>query len=168
MYKHMSWVLLGFWLALSSAVDRVNAQESSPTSSIQPRAAMPTTKLKNTVIVAGSSFVDLGAGFQPIDGPQDLECKSKRCTYEVDQNVQVSGSTDSNSWAICTQIDGVFMTAPNCPFLGLVPNGPYGAGSFVQTQSGLAKGPHQLRTFLYTEFGAELANYTLIYRVYKE
>jgi len=87
--------------------------------------------------------------------------------FEAHQNVQVRGTAVDNNWAICTQIDGVDMSEPYCPFLGQVPTTHYGAGSFTQSQTGLALGTHTLQTFIYTEYGADLGIYEITYRSYK-
>jgi hypothetical protein len=140
---------------------------SSHSTTVAPNAVVKQRVLKVTARSQGGGIVAVPSGFQPIDGVTTLHCPgTTTCTFEADQNVQVRGSTASNDWAICTQVDGAYMTQPLCPFLGQVPNGFFGAGSFVQTQTGLSPGNHTVRTFLYTDNGADRSIYTILYRVY--
>jgi hypothetical protein len=77
-------------------------------------------------------------------------------------------STSGNAWAICALIDGNYMSEPNCPYLGYIPNdGFFFANSFMQTASKLSPGSHTLKTQIYTSNGGTIENYALIYHVYK-
>ena len=155
------------------AAHHSSGSSASPTAStshstgVTPNAVVKQRVLKVTARSQGGAIVAVPSGFQPIDGVTTLHCPgTTTCTFEADQNVQVRGSTANNAWAICTQVDGAYMTQPSCPFLGNVPNGFFGAGSFVQTQTGLSAGNHTVQTFLYTDDGADRSIYTILYRVY--
>lgn len=136
-------------------------------------AAAPNTvtgpkKLLQTKFSYGNVNTTVGAGFQAIDAPFIFTCPgTSTCAYEVQQHVQVAGSTDGNLWAICTKIDGVDLSQPSCPFLGDIPNGTFGSGSFSQGASGIAHGQHTLQTFLYSSNGASIYNYRFTYSLYK-
>ena len=134
---------------------------------VSPNAVSGPKKLLQTKLSYGVGGA-VGAGFAAIDSPINFACPgTTTCAYEVEQHVQVAGSTDGNQWAICTQIDGTFLTQPSCPFLGTVPNGALGSGSFAQGASGIPHGAHTIQTFIYTEDGATVYNYQITYRVYR-
>ena len=128
--------------------------------------------LLTTFVSESNDSEAVPAGFQSIDAPTAFTCVAPghlhggTCTIEADQNVQVIGSTPNNAFAICTQVDGVFVGQPVCPFIGTVPNGSYGTGSFMQTGAGISPGPHTVQTFLFTTNGAVRSIYTLVYRLY--
>jgi hypothetical protein len=139
----------------------VKGQRVSPNTVSGPKKLLQT---KFSYGVGGA----VAAGYAAIDSPINFACPgTTTCAYEAEQHVQVAGSTDGNLWAICTQIDGSFLSQPSCPFLGTVPNGTFGTGTFTQGASGIAHGPHTIQTFIYTEDGATVYNYQITYRVYR-
>jgi len=125
-------------------------------------------RLFETWISEGNDLVSVGSGFQAIDNPITINCPaSNSCTFAAEQNLQVDGSVSGNRWAICTQVDGNFMSEPLCPFLGLVSSdGTFIAGSFVQTMHGLSPGTHTVQSFVYTDAGGSRSIYAIVYRVY--
>jgi hypothetical protein len=133
----------------------------------------PSAKLQTvgTIIESagpGAPTTPVGAGFQAIDSPVSLKCQSgKGCHFEAVQNVQVISSTANNRFALCTVVDGSFMSEPNCPYLDVLQNdGFFHSGSFVQSQSGIVKGFHTLQTFIYSDNGISIANWEIDYRAY--
>ena len=125
-------------------------------------------KLTATRFKYDAGTASLPAGFAPLHVPNTVSCPGPgACTFGFEEYVQIKGSTDSNSWAICMQVDGAFLSQPPCPFLGQVPNGPFGSGSFTQEKTGLAPGDHTFQTFVYTANGASRGIYNIIVRVYQ-
>lgn len=121
--------------------------------------------LKATRIATGVGTT-VPSGFQPIHDPIVIKCPGiGKCTYEAQQHVQVTGAVANNKWAILTQIDGSWILGA---YVGLVPdNGYYQGGNFVETKNGLAKGNHTVQTFVYSDSGLTVANWTIVYKVYK-
>jgi hypothetical protein len=159
--------MLAVWGGIGSA--RVNLDGSPLTGRSEgPKISTAKAKLQKSWSSYDSGSVTVGAGFQPIDAVQSFTCPgTTTCSFTAEQNVQVIGSTASNRWAICTQIDGSFLDKPLCPFQGLVPTSNYEAGSFAQSQTGLTPGTHTVQTFLYTDFGATRGIFEIIYRYYR-
>jgi hypothetical protein len=146
--------------------------QSKPPSSPSTRAGINiitnNRKLFETWISEANDLVTVGSGFQAVDNPITINCPAPNlCTFAAEQNLQVNGSTSGNRWAICTEVDGNFMSEPLCPFLGLVSSdGTYIAGSFVQTMHGLSPGQHTVQTFVYSDLGLSRSIYAIVYRVY--
>jgi hypothetical protein len=167
-------VVAGFLaLSVGSWSSGTQAADSGPTVGQQLHQVVPmlTTgveTLLNSRSQFGSDLVTLGSGFQAIDAGTTLTCPAgKKCLIRAEQNLQVRGSAASNRWAICTQVDGVFMAKPSCPYQGLVPaDGTYVAGSFAQNAT-VGAGVHTLRTFLYTDAGADRSIYEVQYQIYR-
>jgi len=115
------------------------------------------------------SAVAIDPGFVALDNPVNFTCpKGGTCTVSAEQNVQVSGSTSANRFAICTEVDGNIIQEPSCPYLGTVPSdGSYIAGSFVQNMSAVPSGNHTLQTFVYTDNGGDRAIFNITYRLYR-
>jgi hypothetical protein len=153
-----------------------NLRTNSPTIGAANNEAVPAAvttqrKLKRNFISQDSGSLTVAAGFQPIDALTTVNCPStsttSACTIEAEQHVQVNGSTAGNNWAICTQVDGQYMAAPACPFLGAIPSdGSYTTGTFAQSKTGVSVGNHTVRTFLYTTNGATRDIYEITYRLY--
>jgi hypothetical protein len=185
MAKYFKWlvpvtvagILLTVWGGLGAAqpggARGHSLQGASPLSGkVAPQAPLPVSGSKTLLrshISQDSSLVAVGAGFVPIDAATSIGCfLATTCTFTAEQNVQVSNSVAGNRWAICTALDGAFMTEPLCPFLGILPaDSSFVGGSFVQTKSGVGPGSHTVQTFIYTDAGADRSIYTIIYRVYK-
>jgi hypothetical protein len=125
-------------------------------------------RLRSTAISESYLKAEIGPGRTPLESAAiTLTCPGKTtCTFEADQNVEVMGTSSNNKWAVCTDVDGDHMTEPLCPYLGNVPKGFFGAGSFVQSMSGITPGTHKIRTFVITKNGATRGVYMITYRVY--
>jgi len=148
--------------------------EAGPAVSNAPQIA-PTGLIFNRKLVSTSqswdccSIISIGAGFVALDNPVSFTCpKGGTCTVSAEQNVQVSGSTSANRYAVCTEVDGVIIAEPSCPYLGTVPSdGSLVAGSFVQNMSAVPAGNHTLQTFVYTDNGGNRAIFNITYRLYR-
>lgn len=129
----------------------------------------PSRVLRHSVLTSENAVVAIGAGFQSLTGAVTINCPGPGgCLLEVDQHAQVRGTTANNRWAICTRVDGVDMTNPSCPFLGVVPsNGFFVAGAFAQSKGSLAPGNHAVQTFIYTDNGGSRGNFQITHRIYK-
>ena len=115
------------------------------------------------------STVAIDPGFVALDNPVNFTCpKGGTCTVSAEQNVQVSGSTSANRFAVCTEVDGSIIQEPSCPYLGTVPSdGSFITGSFVQNMSSVSAGNHTLQTFVYTDNGGNRAIFNITYRLYR-
>jgi hypothetical protein len=174
----MKKIAVALSLCLSASVAGVVAQQSSspvtefglPTfpAAVQPLTNLLNKALKKTYIAADGGSQALPGGFTVIHAPLGVTCPGGgTCTIEVHQNVQVAGSA-GGAWAICSKVDGAYLTNPSCPFLGRTPSdGSFEARSFVQTGSGLAAGAHVVVTEVYTSGAATRYNYEITYRIYK-
>ena len=171
--RHSMKFLAAAVLALSVGSLSTGAQAAgaspAPGSGVLPQTTTGVQTLLVSRVQWGNSLVAVGSGFQPIDTATTLTCPAtRRCTIRVEQNVQVRGSAASNRWAICTQVDGVFMGQPNCPFLGVIPSdGTFVAGSFAQNDTTVSAGAHTVRTFLFTDFGADRSIFEIQYQLYR-
>ena len=160
----------GTGVALAAVGD---GDATSPSAGSRARAAAPVASgsvaLQRTrFIYEPTGTITVPAGFQPIHPPKTINCTGTgTCTAGFEQNVQIKGSTADNNWAICQQVDGAFIAEPSCPFLGAVPNGTFGSGSFAQQKTGLSIGTHTVQTFVYTDKGAEVGIFNIIVRIYK-
>lgn len=127
--------------------------------------------LQRTAFVSGSGGQAPAGTFYPIHDPISIGCPTNStgsCVIEVDQNVQVRTGAESAQWAICTQVDGVYMSQPLCPYLAtLPPSSGYVVGNFMQTRTGVRRGTRVVQTFVYSTGALEIANWSLAYRVYK-
>jgi hypothetical protein len=166
-------VIAGAFAVLAAAPSRSvqgRSLEGSPTSGFtktMPQTLIFNRKLQSTTQSYSNNATSVGAGFVVIDSPLTFKCPAGGCTVSAEQNVQVAGSVADNRWAICTTLDGTYMSQPNCPYLGYVTSdGSYEAGSFVQNASGVTAGTHTLQTQLYTDDGGTLSIYNIVYRLY--
>ena len=146
------------------------AAENSPVASKNAERAPVTSgslTLLKSKMVHDNAQAALAAGFQPIDPGTTLVCPAgNRCTISAEQNVQIRSAAANNDWAICTQVNGVFMTRPSCPFLGTAQVGVFDAESFEQSAI-VGPGTHTVRTFLFTDFGATRSIYHIEYAIYR-
>jgi hypothetical protein len=130
------------------------------------------TLYKTYVNYSNAAVAVGGAGFQPLDDPTTVLCPvgGGACLIAAEQNVQIGDNKKGNTWAICTQVDGVFMSTPFCPYQGFTNNNGteyfYHTGSFAQHMDGVAVGSHTVQTFVYSATGLTKSIYTIIYRVY--
>jgi hypothetical protein len=141
-----------------------------PSSLTTPVDEKVVSVLTNTVYSAGGSPTIVPAGFTAIDVPKILNCSGpSTCRIEADQNLQLGGGPSGgvNRWAICTKVDGAYVTKPLCPFLGVVNPSNYQAGSFIQEEAELAAGAHTVQSFVYTDAGATIYLFSFVYRIYQ-
>ncbi len=166
----ISILAVGGGAAVSLQAQELRTGESGPTHGSKhqpPTSIIFNRKLVSTTQSYGEPGTSEGASFVAIDSPLAFICPAGGCTVSAEQNVQLSGSVAGNRWAICTAVDGNYMDQPDCPYLGYVSSdGSYLAGSFVQNMSGVTAGKHTLQTFLYTDDGATLSIYNIVYRLY--
>jgi hypothetical protein len=172
MMKRAFIAVVGVCLVASMAA----AQEASPLDLIaapaapQPAALLANRVLKKTYLNGGTDLVAVPAGFQPIDNGVVVNCPGTAgvCALEVEQHLQVRTQFIGNRWAICTQVDGNWMTNPTCPYQTPLPGvNVFDTRSFTQTQGGLSFGNHVVRTFVYSDFGIDRSIFQLTYRIYK-
>ncbi len=154
-------------LGASTVLAQTGPTESTDATEPQAATVVMNRVLMYTRIVYGMGST-IAAGFEPMHDLVTFKCASPTgCSIEAQQNAQVMGSAANNRWAMCTMVDGAYLTGPACPYLGLVPTSNYAAGSFVQVGTGLKLGTHTFQTFIYTDGGGSLANFNIVYRVYK-
>jgi hypothetical protein len=113
-----------------------------------------------------------GGGTQPLDDATTVTCPvgGGSCLIEFDQYVQIGSSATNNRWAICSKLDGVFVSTPNCPYQGYTNFGGnyfYKVGSFVQFAGSVSPGTHTVRTFIDSDDGLTVGIWSLTYRVYQ-
>jgi hypothetical protein len=159
-------VLLGAYHHLRA---HVNESVGSPIKGLRVAAmtAIPAHCLSRTYIDQAMSDVTVGSGFQPIDPPVTIVCRSAAgCTIGAESWAEVGGETlTGNQWGICTQLDGSIQGI--CTYQGYVPSdSSFVTGSFNNALP-VAKGTHTVQAMLYTTSGAFLAQYNNTYHVYK-
>lgn len=115
----------------------------------------------------------VGGGWQRVDDATTATCPvgGGSCLIEFDQYVQIGSSATDDVWAICSQVDGVFVSTPGCTIQGythIAGEYFYKVGSFVQFAGGVSPGTHTLQTFVYSPAGLTKADWSLIYRVYQQ
>jgi len=135
-------------------------------------AAPPTLvfnrSLKSSSFSFGEADVAIPPGFVNIDSPLGFTCPGPTtCTVAVEMNGQLGDNfTSSNGFALMGLLDGNFMDGG--PYLGeLLTDGRFSSGTWFVTNGNVAPGHHTLQTQVYTDDGAELANYEIVYRLYK-
>lgn len=175
--KIKKYTLVMMSVLIFAGVNSVQAGDNSPVGpghKLMPVPAVVVSSgrvLKQSHIVSDTAIVTVGAGFQPIHAALVINCPGTvgtTCTLGAEQNVQVRGAS-AGRWAICTQVDGFFLSQPSCPFLGSVPtDNSFIAGSFAQSATNLSIGAHTVQTFLYTDGGGDLSIYNITYRIYKK
>src|SRR5690349_6238168 len=135
-----------FLLTIILVASAVLAQAGQPArtqtgpTNVVSRGVLPPTLIFNRSLKSTSqswdccSPVAIGPGFVALDGVLTFTCPGPTtCTVSAEQNAQLRGTTSANRWAICTELDGLFMAEPSCPFLGTVPSDDsYVAGAFTQ------------------------------------
>ena len=166
----------GFMSAAASITTAQAGNDRSPTASARSssqgaRAVSRNLALVRTKVSSDNSLVAVASGFQAIDAGTVLFCPATatNCVIVAQQNVQIRSATANNNWAICTQVNGAFLTNPSCPFLGPPPfTGTFTANSFAQSSGALAPGVnHTVRTFLFTNNGADRSIYEITYSIYR-
>ena len=69
----------------------------------------------------------VGGGWQRVDDATTATCPAGggSCSIEFDQYVQIGSGATGDAWAICSQVDGVFVSTPGCTIQGYthVPGG---------------------------------------------
>ncbi len=173
--KSLSLVLL---MSLMGTVVSLGAQE------LAQSAVSPLTVVGNDISIGGSHTLYATVvhynntptlktgGFQPLDDATTVTCPDGggSCLIEFDQYLQIGDNTTNNRWAICSKLDGVFVSTPNCPYQGythLAGEYFYKVGSFVQFAGSVSPGTHTVRTFVNSDDGLAAATWSIIYRVYQ-
>jgi len=129
--------------------------------------------LESTSVVYDEPLTTLTAStFSPVDPLLNFTCPFTTCTVTAEMHVQLGGnSTEGNAAALCAQVDGNYMAPPpggGCPYTSLLRTDTgYSENSFTFVQSGVKKGKHTMQGIVFTIDGATLANYTIVYRLYK-
>ncbi|MBC8001422.1 MAG: hypothetical protein H7X97_02430 [Opitutaceae bacterium] len=126
--------------------------------------------LQTTIFRNNNSVVNAAAGFNPVHSVAIVvNCPGPgNCIIEVDQAMQVANSpTANNRYAICSTVDGVFMSQPQCPFAGIVPTSGFETSSFIQFKTGVPPGNHNMQSFLYLDAPAKRSHSTIAYRVHR-
>lgn len=156
------------------AAENPKTAKAGPAVGNEPQGLAPTVIFNRKLVSTSQSWdccstVAVGPGFVALDNPISFTCPSGgTCTVSAEQNVQVSGSTSANRYAVCTEVDGNIIQEPSCPYLGTVPSdGSFIAGSFVQNMSQVSSGNHTLQTFVYTDNGGNRAIFNITYRLYR-
>ena len=162
-------LVVGASIALSAASPSRSLQ-SSPVRGVSNKQAPDlifNRKLISTTQSYSNNEATGNVGFTPLDGVLNFNCPAATCSVSAEENVQVSGTTTSNRWAICMTVDGSFVGQPDCPYLGYVSSdGSFVAGSFTQNMSGVTRGAHTLQTQVYMDNGGTLSIYNITYRLY--
>ena len=162
----------GAFVALSARSGR-----SSQTNAVAmtPTGDAPTVifnrSLKSSSVSWGGCCQTAPAGFFNIDSPLNFTCPGPgTCTVSAEMSVQVGANTTAaNRWALAALVDGAYMEEPPAaPYVGeLLTDGDYSAAQWTANMSQVPAGHHTLQSQIYTDFGATLANYSIVYRLYK-
>jgi len=110
--------------------------------------------------------------YTPIDNLLNFTCSYASCTVTAEVHVELFGNAGSgNESVLCAALDGVYMPPPGnnqgCPYTGELPTDMrFSSFSFAFTQSGVTTGKHTIQSFVYTDGGAMLGDYSIIYRLY--
>lgn len=171
--KSFSLVLL---MALIGTVASLGAQDFAQS------ALSPLTSLGNDIAIGGShtlytslvhynnTIIVEGGGNQPLDEETTVTCPGPGdCLIEFDRYVEIADYATGNRWAICSKLDGVFVTTPECPYQGythVAGEYPAKVGSFVQFAGSVSPGTHAVRTFIYSDNGLTVGAWSILYRVY--
>ena len=126
--------------------------------------------LLTTIFRNNTTVVNAVAGFNAVHTvPIVVNCPGpQNCIIEVDQAMQVGISgTAGNRYAICSTVDGAFLTQPHCPFAGIVPTTTFQTSSFIQFKTGVTPGNHNLQSFLFLDAPAKRSLSTIAYRVHR-
>jgi hypothetical protein len=112
------------------------------------------------------------AGYAQLDDATTVTCPvgGGSCLIEFDQFVEIGSSATDNRWAICSQLDGVFVSAPNCPYQGYADFGGnyfYKVGSSFQFAGSVSPGTHTVQTFVNSDYGLAVGGWSLKYQVYQ-
>ena len=164
-----------------SIASAANSRKSTTpnTGNSQQRVGSPNTLVFNRTLESTSfSFGEddiLVSPFTytPIDNVLNFTCPFATCTVTAEMHAQLGGNTtDDDNAALCGVLDGDFMSPPGggngCPYTGLVrSDGGFGENSFTFVASGVKKGAHTLQGQVFTWENTTLANYSIVYRLYK-
>lgn len=171
-------VLFGV-VSLATAADSAKSTKSPNTINGSQRVGAPQTVVFNRALESTSfSFGELDTSvpaftYTNIDNPLNFTCPYTTCTVTAEVHAQFGGNTTTDdSSAICGLVDGNFMSPPGngggCPYTGLVrSDGGYSENSFTFVQSGVKKGNHTLQGQVFCNEDTILANYSIVYRLYK-
>ena len=176
--KTAQFTVLALLLVTAWEFSQAQILDAQPAPPVDASAPAPNASVAQNHILKGTYIntnrptisANLAAGIVPVDAVTTITCPGTTgtCTIEFDQLVQIGGTgTDNNAFQLCQSLDGNFL-APGCYVMGTVPfAGPPIFAYSSQTVSGVAVGPHTVRSSLETEYGAALAFYNMTYRVYK-
>ena len=127
--------------------------------------------LKSTSISWGQPVVSDPAGTVNIDPVANFTCVGPTtCTLSSEIKVQVGGDvTSDNVVSLCAEVDGQLMDEPEgCPFLGEVNwDGLYHVLDWTANMSKVAPGKHTIQSQIYSNYGIDLYEYNITYRLYK-
>lgn len=160
-------LIAGAFLALSAAPGK-SRKASVLNLPAKPPALIFNKALKSTSVVVGEADITIPSGFTNIDSPLGFTCPGPTtCTVAAEMNVQLGENTISgNGWALLGMLDGSYMDGG--PYVGeLLTDGRFSAAHWTATLGGVTPGHHTLQSQVYTDDGAFLANYELVYRLYK-
>ena len=142
-----------------------------PTSKSSTTGLIFNRVLKSTSISWGEPMVFEAAGNADIDPGLDFTCVGPTtCTLSAEIKVQVAGVvSQDNLVALCGLVDGQYMEEPeSCPFLGEVnADGTYHVLDWTANMSKVAPGKHTLQSQIYSNYGVDLYEYNITYRLYK-
>lgn len=160
-------LIAGSFLALSAAHGKL-PRTSVLNLPVKPPTLIFNKALKSTSVAVGEPDITIPAGFTNIDSPLGFTCPGPTtCTVAAEMNVQAGNNTLSgNGWALLGMLDGSYMDGG--PYVGeLLTDSRFSVAHWTVTAGGVTPGHHTLQTQIYTDFGAELANYEIVYRLYK-
>jgi hypothetical protein len=114
------------------------------------------------------NMIAVPAGFQPLHDPLDIRCPGPgQCAIEAAQHQQVRSAMNNNRWAVCTQVDGVWMNQPPCPYVEVAQASAFfHARTFSQFKTNLLPGNHVVQSFLKSDFGLIDGTTNISYRLY--
>jgi hypothetical protein len=157
-------------LALSATAGKTSGANSIQ-SADTPASLIFNRSLKSSTVSWGGCCQTANAGFTAIDSPLNFTCPGPgTCTLSAEMNVQAGGNTVAgNRWALQALVDGQYMDQPPAgPFAGeLLTDGNYSTTTWIANQSGVTPGKHTLQSQIYVDDAATLANYSIVYRLYK-
>jgi len=148
--------------------DMFSAPQASSTSKTDDSSSKP---VPHTLLTTYFTQGDRGGAAEtayealPVDNPTTFKCRWPGCTLEIEQSMQVNGSSADNEWALLIYVDG----SPSfsySPWVGEVPSD----GSYVLATSNqsipVTPGKHTVQSYVGSKYGLALWNYHINYRVY--
>lgn len=166
------FLVAGAMVALSARSTKAVASSpvNGPSHHQAPSQLIFNKSLKSSSVSWDDCCATATPGFFNIDSPLNFTCPGPTtCTASAEMWVQVGGNTfTANRLAVCGLVDGNYMAEPVCPYAGeALADGDYSVISMSQSMDNIAPGKHTLQTQLYSDDGVTLAQYSIIYRLYK-